>query len=214
MPPKPKNLTDIKNTRSTILTAALEILIAEGYASLSMRKIANKIGMSATNIYNYFENKDEVYVYLLIDGFEQLYDEVYNSSKNSKTPKDKLIQVVKAIINFGINNQNYYELMLSVHAPKCSDYIGLPQEPIVHKEKIIAFMFYDYFTDCVAKCLSEKEQEDYEHCRVITMKLFSQIHGALNFYNNTILHQLFENPLGVVDFIFESIKKNIQDDLI
>lgn len=214
MSPKQKDLNEINSTRHNILLAALDILIAEGYASLSMRKIANKIGMSATNIYNYYENKDEVYLYILIEGFESLYNDIYTASKFAGTPKEKLIQVVKAIINFGITNPNYYELMLSVHAPKCSDYIGMPQEPIVHKEKIIAFMFYDYFTDCVAKCLSEKEQEDYEYCRIITMKLFSQIHGTLNFYNNTILNQLFENPRNVIDFIFESIKKNIENDLI
>lgn len=213
MPPKQKDLEEVTTIRHNILSAALDILIAEGYSALSMRKIANKLGMSATNIYNYYENKDEVYLYILIEGFELLYNDIYIASKFTDNPKDKLIQVVKAIINFGITNPNYYELMLSIHAPKCSDYVGMPQEPIVHKEKVIAFMFYDYFTDCVAKCLPPETRENYDICRVITMKLFSQIHGALNFYNNTILHQLFEYPMKVIDYIFESIKKDIENDI-
>lgn len=213
MPPKQKDLEEVTTIRNNILSVALDILMAEGYASLSMRKIATRLGMSATNIYNYYENKDEVYLYLLIKGFELLYNDVYIASKFADNPKEKLIQVIKAIINFGITNPNYYELMLSVHAPKCSDYIGKPQEPIVHKEKIIAFMFYDYFTDCVSKCLPEETRENYDTCRIITMKLFSQVHGALNFYNNTILHQLFEYPMQVVDYIFESIKKDIENNI-
>lgn len=107
MPIKHNNQEEITTIRNNILPAALDILMTEGYASLTMRKIATRLGMSATNIYNYYENKDEVYLCILIEGFELLYNDVYIVSKFTDNPKDKLTQVIKAIVNFGVTNPNF-----------------------------------------------------------------------------------------------------------
>lgn len=39
-----------------------------------MRKIASRLGFTATTIYNYYNNKDEINLMIRIKGFEKLYD--------------------------------------------------------------------------------------------------------------------------------------------
>jgi hypothetical protein len=47
-------------TRANILEASLDIVKEEGWAALSMRKIADKIEYTAPIIYEYFENKEAI----------------------------------------------------------------------------------------------------------------------------------------------------------
>ena len=46
--------------RQEILVAAGEILAREGYDGLSMRKVARRINHSATAIYIYFKDRDDL----------------------------------------------------------------------------------------------------------------------------------------------------------
>ena len=48
--------------RRSILVTSRELLVREGYSSLSMRKIARSIGYSATSIYLHFKSKDQLYM--------------------------------------------------------------------------------------------------------------------------------------------------------
>ena len=60
MPKAPMAETEIFKKKERILDIAAEIIMEEGYHSLSMRKIGTKIGMTAANLYNYYSNKDEL----------------------------------------------------------------------------------------------------------------------------------------------------------
>jgi AcrR family transcriptional regulator len=49
-----------ESIRASILQAAFTLAKSEGWASLSMRKIADAIEYSAPVVYDYFENKDAI----------------------------------------------------------------------------------------------------------------------------------------------------------
>lgn len=53
------------NIRSSILEKAREEFIHCGYGEFSMRTVANKVGISTSNIYNYFKNKNELFLEVL-----------------------------------------------------------------------------------------------------------------------------------------------------
>jgi len=82
---KSRDINTIKNIQERILEAALDIIIQEGFPALTMRRIASRIGMTAPNIYNYYQSKDELYISLVIKGFEMLHRElvsVYDAHDN------------------------------------------------------------------------------------------------------------------------------------
>ena len=59
-------------TRRAILDAALELFVADGYAQVSIRKIAAKVDYSPAAIYRYFPSKDEIFFALAEEGFRLL----------------------------------------------------------------------------------------------------------------------------------------------
>ena len=51
--------------KEKILSSALNSFLEKGYRSTSMQEIAQKAGITAGNIYNYFHNKEEVFSTLI-----------------------------------------------------------------------------------------------------------------------------------------------------
>ena len=56
----------------SILDAARELFLAEGYASVSIRKIAERIEYSPAAIYSYYTSKDDIFLALAKEGFRRL----------------------------------------------------------------------------------------------------------------------------------------------
>jgi AcrR family transcriptional regulator len=55
------SLSKGEQTRQTILSAAYDLIIRQGYAATSMRQIAQKAGLALGGIYNHFSSKEEVF---------------------------------------------------------------------------------------------------------------------------------------------------------
>ncbi|MBL7879529.1 MAG: helix-turn-helix transcriptional regulator, partial [Chryseobacterium gambrini] len=64
-----------ENIRASILDAAFSLAKTEGWASLSMRKIADAIEYSAPVVYDYFENKEAILYEISLNGFNCLHIE-------------------------------------------------------------------------------------------------------------------------------------------
>lgn len=98
-----------------ILDTARQLLTSVGYAQLSMRKIAQKIGYSATSIYLYYANKDELVHALIDEGVDLLFADLYAASKVGETPADHITEMCHAYIRFGLERPEYYEIMYVLH---------------------------------------------------------------------------------------------------
>ncbi len=57
---------------ASILDAARELFLAEGYPSVSIRKIAERIEYSPAAIYSYYPSKDDIFLALAKEGFHRL----------------------------------------------------------------------------------------------------------------------------------------------
>ena len=63
-----KNATEIKNNssyhhgnlRQTLLSAATQMIAENGIESLSLRKLADKVSVSRTAAYHYFDDKNDL----------------------------------------------------------------------------------------------------------------------------------------------------------
>lgn len=62
-----ESLTKGERTRQTILEAAYELFLEQGYAATSMRQIAERAGLALGGIYNHFDGKEAIFADLIID---------------------------------------------------------------------------------------------------------------------------------------------------
>ncbi len=59
-------------SRDVVVAAALQVLDAEGGEALTMRRVADQIGVSASSLYGYVDNKDELVNLVLDRIFEEI----------------------------------------------------------------------------------------------------------------------------------------------
>src|SRR5687768_18604763 len=67
---------------ASILSAARDLFVAEGYQSVSIRKIAERIEYSPAAIYSYFASKDDIFLALADEGFHRLDAKVQGAMRN------------------------------------------------------------------------------------------------------------------------------------
>ena len=94
----------------SILDAARDLFIAEGYQSVSIRKIAERIEYSPAAIYSYFASKDDIFLALAEEGFHRLDDKVRAAMKTGD-PLDNVRACWWAFYEFSQEQPAYFELM-------------------------------------------------------------------------------------------------------
>jgi AcrR family transcriptional regulator len=102
--------------RAKILDAARELFVAHGVEAVSMRKVAEKIGYTATTLYNHFEDKDAL-LYALCDAdFGALHDSFSHIGRIAD-PIDRLRKLGKAYIEFALEYPSHYRFMFMTPHP-------------------------------------------------------------------------------------------------
>src|SRR6476660_192247 len=71
---KERQERDREAVRRSILDAARELFVAEGFQNVSIRKIAERIEYSPAAIYGYFPSKDDIFFELAEEGLRLLGD--------------------------------------------------------------------------------------------------------------------------------------------
>jgi AcrR family transcriptional regulator len=96
--------------RQEILDASREILLAEGYACLSMRRIAERIEYSPTTIYIYFKNKDDILYHLCVETLERQFEVLSAAGVDQPSPFLRLRAVLRAYVDFGLSEPDRYKI--------------------------------------------------------------------------------------------------------
>jgi AcrR family transcriptional regulator len=96
--------------RERILDAARRIVMREGFAALSMRKIADAIEYSPATLYLHFESRDEIARALCSEGYAQLLASFEPVAKIAD-PGARLRALGHAYVGFGIAHPETYRLI-------------------------------------------------------------------------------------------------------
>ncbi len=115
------NTPSVTPLRRQILIVSRKMLLEEGFDRISMRKIARSVGCSATSIYIYFKNKDDLLHALIEEGFDMLFDSITGipvmqpGTGVDAGPEEKLEALCREFVRFGMDNPEYYEIMFQLH---------------------------------------------------------------------------------------------------
>jgi AcrR family transcriptional regulator len=107
---KERQQRDRDRLQQSILTAARELFVAEGYRNVSMRKIADRIEYSPAAIYSYFPSKDDIFFALAEEGFRTLL--AMPAGKVDEADDLKAIRnAFWRVYEFSISHPEYFALM-------------------------------------------------------------------------------------------------------
>jgi AcrR family transcriptional regulator len=114
----PKTITSSKTTyhhgdlRSSLLAVATTMINEFGVENLSLRKLAEQVGVSRTAAYHHFTDKNDLLSAIAAQGFvawQQKSEHIFYNSDLSNQAKYR--QFVHTYVKFATDNPSLYELM-------------------------------------------------------------------------------------------------------
>jgi AcrR family transcriptional regulator len=184
----------IEKIKNDIIEEAMKLILEMGFNNMSMRKLADRVGMSATNIYYYYSSKDEIYLNIQIKGFQELQTMLEKIDMPEKDPIETLRKMIHGYLELGFNNPDYYQIMLNSDTPRYLEYKNKNKkmEPIAFKAKQMAI-------NAIAVPLRVLEQISAVNVSVPPEDLFFRayqlwitLHGIVTLNNKKILLELNE----------------------
>lgn len=189
MPKKARSPEEVQKIREEILDKTLELINEVGFDNFTMRKLAGKLGLTATTIYQYYKNKEELYFAALAQGFDTLCDVVQEALEKQSDPKEKLREVIRAIIRFSLDHPNVYNILFVSDVPKYYDYVGTESEAVAKDELDAAMRFRNLLISTVLQSGIIKADSEND----VMMDLIAgicTIHGYIVFVNSQITDYL------------------------
>ncbi|MCP5161017.1 MAG: TetR/AcrR family transcriptional regulator [Hahellaceae bacterium] len=163
----------LPDTKEKILSVACEIYLHAGSKGLSMRKVAEKAGISATAIYRHFESKDALHRQVLVDGFRTFGTYLYPALAGPD-PLTRLHLAAEGFFRFATEQSRYYELLFL--SMDCLDEAKV--QAVLKRE---ARQTYKFMIERVQECMDAGvfRQDNAEE---IAMLLLSVCNGFFGLY--------------------------------
>ncbi len=151
-----------------ILDASRKLLLASGYERLSMRRIAREIGISATSIYLYFNNKDALFEALVDEGMDRLFETLSRARASAGDSIESFHRMCRAYVTFGLENPEYYELMFMLRSDAMSRF---PAEKYRRARRNL---------DLMQEVIADASGVDKAQARIRATSTWMTLHGAVS----------------------------------
>ena len=100
--------------RQVIVNAARELAEAEGWESVTTRRLAERIEYSQPVLYSHFEGKDGIVSAVALEGFGELAATLHNAREGADSPHSEPRAVASAYMEFARANPALYEAMFTL----------------------------------------------------------------------------------------------------
>lgn len=151
--------------RREILDAARKAFVRDGYAGVSMRKLAEKLGCSHGNLYLHFKDKEALFDSLVEESFDEFFAGMRATARSTRAgdPVALLRAMGRAYVAFGVDNPNVYEFVFMLRRPR---------QERARKPHVT----YERLRSLVQRCLDEKRFRRVD-VDVASQVLWTTAHG-------------------------------------
>jgi AcrR family transcriptional regulator len=102
-----------KDLRKALIDEAIEMLSESGLASLTLRELARRLGVTHTAPYAHYADKTALLEDVAEAGFSQLADALESAKAPNPDPADALVAMSSAYIRFARERPHLYRLMFA-----------------------------------------------------------------------------------------------------
>ena len=185
--------------------AALKIIVDDGYKNLSIRKLSKSLQISPSTIYNYFKNRDEIYIYVLNYGFEMLFDEFKNACDSHTSPVGKLKALCNAFLSFSVRERDLTFIMLILDTPKYYDYVETDYEPQMRIELTNALKCRDIIMQTITEIADINQSFPRQDIQYHTFNIISRMIGIATVKNNNLIKYIASDMEGGIEKALKDI---------
>jgi AcrR family transcriptional regulator len=160
-------------TRQAILAAAETLFAEHGYEGFSLRQVAEQAGYSATTIYLYFKDKDELLFEVALEGFDRFGQALQEAYGEAAAPLERLGAIGRAYVAFGLEYPLHYGLMFMQRGEFMQKLHPGEQKPLIESAG------FRVLSDAVGEALEAGALGPAEPVAVATL-LWSGVHGVVS----------------------------------
>ncbi|HMI01455.1 MAG TPA: TetR/AcrR family transcriptional regulator [Pedobacter sp.] len=182
--------------KQLIMGAALKMFLEDGYAKTSIRNIADAIEYSPGTIYLYYKDKDELLFEVQRHAYGKLL-EAFKTYATSKHPFERLAQVCKTYISFGLENPELYDLMFIIRAPMNAD------ESQFKSNGEDSFKF---LVDTLAECITQGLIV-FNDIQLAALQVWAMAHGLVSLDLRCRLKVMMINDVTIRETLNQSMEE-------
>ena len=192
------------NLRAALLDAAWSLIRAHGLDGLTLRAVAEKLGVSRSAIYRHYSSKDDLLGEIIMQGFEQLRLATTQATEQRKDncPLDQLHNMGLAYMRFAVESPALYDLMFHPDlVARCSD-----------KVKQASLRSYEVLTDMLERC-QQAGQIKSGDARRQAFAIWASLHGLITLCRGRPPHAVPEATLeGGFEMLMEQFMAGLATD--
>jgi AcrR family transcriptional regulator len=157
--------------RTRILTAARELFLAGGAEAMTMRGVAERVGVTATALYRHFENKDALLHAVIGAGFEGFGGYLYRALRGASA-LERLRLSGQAYLDFALEQPEMYRTLFMTPRPAlaCEEPSGPPLHTTFH-----------FLVDRVRECMQAGALRG-DDPEAVAIAIWAHVHGLVSLY--------------------------------
>jgi AcrR family transcriptional regulator len=184
---------DLKNA---LIKAGVQILSKEGIEGLSLRKVAQRAGVSHNAPYSHFPDKQSLVAAISTEGFHKLYNQLDAAiSAHYNDPKGQLQEGAWAYVQFAINNTDTFKIMFSGILEKEKEYPAFVEISQKTFERVVQIVRV-----CQDAGILKSGSPE-----LMAVALWGQIHGIVSLLLEGQISHAVLDTLGIRDIILFSL---------
>jgi AcrR family transcriptional regulator len=153
--------------RADIIVAARKLLAETGRADdVSIRAVAEAVGVTSPSIYLHFSDKNELLGAVVADTFRELDDAMLTAAAEADSPMTRLRAFGMAYIRFAVSHPEHYRLAAMDPCP----------QPNIEVDEVLRSSAFAHFQDTVVECIEAGVFAGDP--LAITFDLWSAAHGV------------------------------------
>ncbi|MBS8272212.1 TetR/AcrR family transcriptional regulator [Thalassospira tepidiphila] len=110
------------DVRNVLLQQAENILIDEGPAGLSLRRLARLTGVSEAAPYRHFDGKDGILAAVAIAAFERFAEQLETAAASTENHEERIMALGAAYVQFAVENPQHFRLIFGRERPPLDQY--------------------------------------------------------------------------------------------
>lgn len=154
--------------RRALLDASIKLLESGGTAALTLRQVAQRVGVSHAAPHHHFPDKTALLKAVAADGFRQLCEAMQGAAESAgENPVRRLTGTGVAYVDFAVHHPRQFRLMFGAELDPASD-------AELKKWSDRAFVI---LLDAAGAALAKRKQDDAKRLLVTVAGAWASVHG-------------------------------------
>lgn len=195
-PSRHRSEEDKARVHQAMLEAAAEILFNEGYDKLTLAKVGKQVGFTTTNVYRYFESKDDLIYKAIESSFIEFGKRIEGAYHLADNAFERVSAIGRAYLKFAEDYPVAYHLLF------------MEKSAHLFEDRVVPGVDKIYY---LQKAIHEGMEDDsfrQGNVQAIANMLWMQMHGIVSLSNTMVFIDEIQRK-EVIEEVFLSTAINL-----